>query len=87
LPSESLPLPVTARQASRYICSCPCSKYKELVDKVHAALKTAIKEAQTDTAHGKGRCHEQYLLDGSLESCMHLVDQLLVLDAGNKSSI
>ena len=29
-----------------------CSKYKELVDKVHAALKTAIKEAQADTAHG-----------------------------------
>ncbi|DBB07207.1 TPA: hypothetical protein ACH3X1_011772 [Trebouxia sp. C0004] len=28
------------------------SKYKELVDKVDIALKTAIKEAKTDTSHG-----------------------------------
>ena len=33
-------------------CPQSCSKYKELVNKVHAALKTAINEAQTDTAHG-----------------------------------
>ncbi len=29
-----------------------CSKYKELVDKVYAALKVGIKEAQADTPHG-----------------------------------
>jgi hypothetical protein len=29
-----------------------CSKYKKLVNTVHAALKAAINEAQTDTAHG-----------------------------------
>ncbi len=29
-----------------------CSKYKELVNKVHAALKTAIDKAQYDSAHG-----------------------------------
>ena len=29
-----------------------CSKYKELVDKVHTALKTSIKAAQAETAHG-----------------------------------
>jgi len=28
------------------------SLYKELVDKVHAAPKAAIKETQTDIAHG-----------------------------------
>ncbi len=33
-------------------CPQSCSKYKELVNQVHAALKTAINEAQTDTAHG-----------------------------------
>ena len=29
-----------------------CSKYKELVGKVHTALKIAIKKAQADTTHG-----------------------------------
>ena len=33
-------------------CPQSCSKYKELVNKVRTALKTAINEAQTDIAHG-----------------------------------
>jgi hydroxymethylpyrimidine pyrophosphatase-like HAD family hydrolase len=92
-----------AAAAAKLTARCiACSKYKELVDKVHAALKTAIKEAQTDTAHGmplvseilsavtqKGHAMSNIclcFLDGSLEGCMHLVDQLLVLTAGNTSS-
>ncbi len=42
----------TSNMLTCYICSCACSKHKELVDKVHAGLKTASKEAQTDTVHG-----------------------------------
>ena len=33
-------------------CPQSCSKYKKLVNQVHAALKTAINKAQIDTIHG-----------------------------------
>ncbi len=64
---------------------CACSRCKELIDKVHAAEAAIVKVAQIDTAHAMSNICLCFL-DGSLEGCMHLVDQLFVLAAVNALS-